>query len=172
MPLTDSVTPQNYDFAMSCIRFNTPAQRAQLDRLRADKVLADTSIAQFLGPEFGETKIQRLRVMAKDKNPKIRESVALSYHVPDDVMWELARDKNEGVRICVARNERVSCDILRHLASDKSTQVRSWVAVNYYVPADAMKKLADDVSEDVRKLVAWKAGLAAEAELEEAKNPG
>lgn len=151
---------------MSCIRFNTPAQRAQLDRLRQDKVLADTSIAQFLGPEFGETKINRLRVMATDKNPKIRESVALSYHVPDEVMWELARDKNEGVRVCVARNERVSCDILRHLANDKSVQVRSWVAVNYYVPADAMEKLAQDPSEDVRKLVAWKAGLAAEAEAE------
>lgn len=145
---------------MSCIRFNTPAQRAQLDRLRADKQLADTAVAQFLGPEFGETKINRLRIMATDKNPKIRESVALSYHVPEDVMWALAKDKNEGVRVCVARNETTPCDILRHLAQDKSEQVRSWVAVNFYVPQDTMEKLAQDKSESVRKLVAWKADLA------------
>lgn len=145
---------------MSCIRFNTPAQRAQLDRLRADKKLADTAVAQFLGPEFGESKINRLRIMAGDKNPKIRESVALSYHVPQDVMWALAKDKNEGVRVCVARNESTPCDILRYLSHDKSEQVRSWVAVNFYVPQDAMEKLAQDKSEAVRKLVAWKADLA------------
>ncbi len=145
---------------MSCIRFNTPAQRAQLDQLRADKKLAETAVAQFLGPEFGETKINRLRIMASDKNPKIRESVALSYHVPEEVMWALAKDKNEGVRICVARNETTPCDILRHLAHDKSEQVRSWVAVNFFVPQDTMELLATDKSESVRKLVAWKSDLA------------
>ncbi|MEY4102587.1 MAG: hypothetical protein RIR88_721 [Actinomycetota bacterium] len=150
---------------MSCIRFNTPAQRAQLDRLRADKKLADTAVAQFLGPEFGESKINRLRIMAKDKNPKIRESVALSYHVPEEVMWDLARDKNEGVRVCVARNESTPCDILRFLGSDKSAQVRSWVAVNFYVPADVMLELETDPSEDVRRLVKWKADLAAESDV-------
>jgi hypothetical protein len=148
---------------MSCIRFNTPAQRAQLDRLREDKELSETAVAQFLGPEFGESKINRLRIMAKDKNPKIRESVALSYHVPEDVMWDLARDKNESVRICVARNESTPCDILRFLGSDKNFQVRSWVAVNFYVPADVMEMLAQDSSEDVRRLVKWKVDLAAEA---------
>lgn len=145
---------------MSCIRFNTPAQRAQLDALKADKKLNDTAVAKFLGPEFGESKINRLRTMAQDKNPKIRESVALSYHVPEDVMWALAKDKNEGVRICVARNETTPCDILRHLAADKSEQVRSWVAVNFFVPQDTMELLAQDKSESVRKLVAWKADLA------------
>jgi hypothetical protein len=145
---------------MSCIRFNTPAQRAQLDILRSDKKLAETAVAQFLGPEFGESKINRLRIMATDKNPKIRESVALSYHVPEEVMWSLAKDKNEGVRICVARNESTPCDILRFLGSDTSAQVRSWVAVNYYVPADVMEALASDSSSDVRRLVQWKADLA------------
>ncbi|MEG2386272.1 MAG: hypothetical protein RSB13_05215, partial [Aurantimicrobium sp.] len=127
---------------------------------KADKKLNETAVAKFLGPEFGESKINRLRSMAKDKNPKIRESVALSYHVPEEVMWALAKDKNEGVRICVARNETTPCDILRHLATDKSEQVRSWVAVNYFVPQDTMELLASDKSESVRKLVAWKADLA------------
>jgi hypothetical protein len=145
---------------MSCIRFNTPAQRAQLDALKADKKLNETAVAKFLGPEFGESKINRLRSMAEDTNPKIRESVALSYHVPEDVMWALAKDKNEGVRICVARNETTPCDILRHLATDKSEHVRSWVAVNFFVPQDTMEVLASDKSESVRKLVAWKADLA------------
>lgn len=147
---------------MSCIRFNTPAQRAQLERLRNDQQLNDTAVAKFLGPEFGETKINRLRLMASDKNPKIRESAALSYHVPEEVMWQLAKDKNEGVRICVARNETTPCDILRFLAKDKSEQVRSWVAVNFFVPQDVMEELASDESDSVRKLVGWKADLAEE----------
>ena len=147
---------------MSCIRFNTPAQLRQLDELRGDKSKRDQSIAQFLSPEITESKILRIRAMAKDKNPKIRESAALGYHTPEDVMWDLAKDKNEGVRVCVARNESTPCDILRHLGTDKSEQVRSWVAVNFFVPIDVMELLASDKSETVRKLVGWKASLAAE----------
>jgi len=148
---------------MSCIRFNTPAQLRQLDELRSDESKRDQSIAQFLSPEVTDSKILRIRAMAKDKNPKIRESAALGYHTPEDVMWELAKDKNEGVRVCVARNETTPCDILRHLGNDKSEQVRSWVAVNFFVPDDVMEVLATDKSETVRKLVGWKASLAAEA---------
>jgi hypothetical protein len=148
---------------MSCIRFNTPAQLRQLEELRGDASKRDQSIAQFLSPEVTESKILRIRAMAKDKNPKIRESAALGYHTPEDVMWELAKDKNEGVRVCVARNETTPCDILRHLSTDKSEQVRSWVAVNFFVPEDVMERLASDKSETVRKLVGWKASLAQEA---------
>jgi len=147
---------------MSCIRFNTPAQLRQLVELRGDQSKRDQSIAQFLSPEVTESKILRIRAMAKDKNPKIRESAALGYHTPEDVMWELAKDKNEGVRVCVARNETTPCDILRHLGNDKSEQVRSWVAVNFFVPEDVMELLASDKSETVRKLVGWKASLAAD----------
>jgi len=148
---------------MSCIRFNTPAQLRQLDELRGDKSKRDQSIAQFLSPVITESKILRIRAMAKDKNPKIRESAALGYHTPEDVMWELAKDKNEGVRVCVARNETTPCDILRQLGTDKSEQVRSWVAVNFFVPEDVMTLLASDKSETVRKLVGWKASLSQEA---------
>jgi hypothetical protein len=147
---------------MSCIRFNTPAQLAQLDALRADKKLSETAIAQFLGPEFGESKIKRLRTLAEDKNPKIRESAALSYHVPEEVMWALAKDKDEGVRICVARNETTPLEILRFLSADRSAQVRSWVAVNFFAPQDILKLLSQDESESVRMLVAWKEDLVRE----------
>lgn len=144
---------------MSCIRFNTPAQLAQLDRLKKDKKLSSKAIAQFLSPEITESKILRIRELAKDKNPKIRESVALGCHTPEDVMWDLAKDKDEGVRVCVARNETTPCDILRYLSKDKSETVRSWVAVNFFVPDDVMVLLADDKSKPVRKLVGWKLSL-------------
>jgi len=147
---------------MSCIRFNTPAQRRQLDLLRTDAGLANEAIAKFSSPPVTESKIARLRAMAADKNFKIRESAALSYHLPEEDMRKLAHDKVESVRVCVARNETTPCDILRELASDKSALVRSWVAINYFVPADAMEALAQDKSEDVRALVAWKASLAEE----------
>lgn len=145
---------------MSCIRFNTPAQRAQLDRLKIDTHLANTAIAQFLSPPVTDSKVQRLISMSKDKNPKIRESAALSIHLPEEQRWALARDKVESVRICVARNEATPCDILRYLASDKSSQVRCWVAVNFFVPADVMSILDSDSSDEVRALVNWKRGLA------------
>ena len=149
---------------MSCIRFNTPAQRAQLDRLKYDKGLANTAVAQFLSPEVTDSKIARLVTMARDKNAKIRESAALSLHLPDAERAKLARDRVESVRICVARNEATSCDILRDLAKDKSATVRSWVAVNFFVPADVMLELEHDQSAEVRKLVEWKRGLAVEAD--------
>lgn len=154
---------------MSCIRFNTPAQRQQLDRLRQDAALANEAIAKFSSPPVTETKIARLRSMAADKNFKIRESAALSYHLPEADIWKLAHDKVESVRVCVARNETTPCDVLRELAKDSSDLVRSWVAINYFVPADVMDDLASDPSEDVRALVGWKARLADEASEEAAE---
>ena len=111
-------------------------------------------------PPVTESKIHRLRVLATDANPKIRESVASSYHAPVDVYEQLARDPDEGVRACLARNEATPCDLLRELAHDESEAVRGWVAVNFFVPADVMDELAGDESPVVRSLVAWKSSLA------------
>ena len=113
-------------------------------------------------PPFTEGKLRRLRLLATHENPKIRESVASSYHTPADLFERLARDPDAGVRACVARNEATPCDLLRELAHDSSEAVRGWVAVNFYVPADVMGELADDPSETVRSLVRWKASLAEE----------
>ena len=146
---------------MSCIRFNTPAQWAQLDELRANPS-ANDAVAKFLSPPVSESKIARLRQMATDPNPKIRESVALSYHAPVEVYQALATDSDEGVRQCLARNPYTPCDVLRQLASDPSEKVRAFVAVNYQVPADAMEKLAEDPSDTVQALVAWKDSLREE----------
>ncbi|MCU1417646.1 MAG: hypothetical protein JWP32_1820 [Schumannella sp.] len=150
---------------MSCIRFNTPAQRAQLAAMAPSMLSAEEAARLHPAPPVTATKIRRLRLLAEDPNPKIRESVASSYHTPIDVAERLARDPDEGVRACLARNESTSCDLLRELSRDGSEAVRGWVAVNYSVPADVMETLADDDSALVRGLVAWKASLQREGEL-------
>jgi hypothetical protein len=147
---------------MSCIRFNTPAQRRQLAASAPVMVTSDDPVAQFLSPAVTESKVARIRRLAADPNPKIRESAALSYHAPVEVYEALSRDADPGVRACIAKNEHVPCDILRRLANDPDERVRGFVAINYFVPADAMQTLADDASPVVRGLVDWKASLAAE----------
>lgn len=150
---------------MSCIRFNTPAQRRQLAADAPSMRAASTSdepVARFLSPAVTASKVARIRRLAADANPKIRESAASSYHAPDEVYEALSRDSDPGVRACIAKNERVSCDILRRLATDPDERVRGFVALNYFVPADAMAQLSDDPSAMVRGLVDWKARLASE----------
>ncbi|MFT4028424.1 MAG: hypothetical protein QM675_00980 [Protaetiibacter sp.] len=151
---------------MSCIRFNTPAQRAQLAALAPSMLTIEQLAARHPAPRLTESKLRRLRLLASDANPKIREAVASSYHAPVELYEQLARDADEGVRACVARNTATPCEVLRELAGDESATVRGWVAVNYFVPADVMERLALDASETVRGLVAWKASLAAEAEAQ------
>ena len=143
---------------MSCIRFNTPAQRDQMKKL-VDENRSDDPVAQFLSPVVTESKVERLKKMAQDPNKKIRESAALSYHLPDEVYQALAKDKEASVRECLARNPKTPCDVLRALAHDPEERVRSFVAVNYFVPEDAMDHLAEDSSALVRSLVEWKAQL-------------
>ena len=111
-------------------------------------------------PPVTNSKIARLRLLAADPNPKIRESVASSYHAPEDLFELLAKDPDAGVRSWLARNESVPCEILRMLADDESEVVRGWLALNFYVPVDVMERLADDESDTVRGLVRWKSELA------------
>ncbi len=145
---------------MSCIRFNTPAQRAQMKAMAPVMLTSEQAAALHPAPEVTESKIQRLRLLAADANPKIRESAASSYHTPEDVFEALAKDPDEGVRACVARNESAPCDVLRSLASDTSERVRGFLALNFFVPQDAMELLAADRSATVRGLVSWKRELA------------
>lgn len=145
---------------MSCIRFNTPAQRAAMRAMAPSQLSAAEAAALHPSPPVTESKIRRLRMLARDPNPKIRESVASSYNTPADLFETLAADPDDGVRSCVARNEAAPCDVLRTLAQDRSETVRGWVAVNYFVPDDAMRALANDESATVRSLVNWKSSLA------------
>jgi len=144
---------------MSCIRFNTPAQQAQIRDALLQGRHGEEPVAQFLSPTVTESKVKRIVTMSTDANPKIRESAALSYHAPLAVYEKLATDTDQGVRECLARNTHTPCDVLRTLASDPSERVRAFVAVNYSVPEDAMETLANDDSELVRALVSWKSSL-------------
>lgn len=144
---------------MSCIRFNTPAQREAMRKLAPAKLTAEEAARLHPAPPVTTSKLRRLRLLANDANPRIRESAASNYNTPDDVLAELARDPDEKVRESVARNERASCDVLRSMADDPSEQVRGWLAVNYHVPADVMHRLSADPSDTVRKLVRWKGSL-------------
>lgn len=148
---------------MSCIRFNTPAMRAQL---RLELTAGDAALLH-LSPAVTPSKIARLRELAVHRNAKIRESVASSRNTPEDLFPVLAADSDEGVRACVARNESTPCDVLRSLAQDRSEKVRGFVALNYFVPDDAMQLLANDRSKVVRGLVSWKASLAEEQQESE-----
>jgi hypothetical protein len=145
---------------MSCIRFNTPAQRRQMAAMAPSMITAEEAAALHPAPPVTDTKVARLRLLARDPNPKIRESAAASYHTPEEVFAELAKDPDVGVRNWLARNEAVPCDILRSLADDEAESVRGFLALNFYVPADVMERLADDESETVRSLVRWKSELA------------
>jgi hypothetical protein len=145
---------------MSCIRFNTPAQRQAMRDHRPAMLSSNEAAALHPAPPVTESKIARLRVLAVHANPKIRESVASSLHTPDDVFAALARDPDDGVRSCIARNESTPCDVLRSLADDRSERVRGFLALNFFVPADVMESLAGDDSAVVCGLVKWKSSLA------------
>lgn len=145
---------------MSCIRFNTPAQLAQMRAMTPAMLTAEQAAVLHPSPVMTESKIARLRLLATDPNPKIRERVALDNHTPTDVFEALARDSDDGVRACVARNENTPCDVLRSLVTDPSETVRGFLAVNFFVPEDAMARLAEDRSRTVRELVRWKTELA------------
>lgn len=145
---------------MSCIRFNTPAQRQAMKDYAPVQLTAEEAEALHPAPAVTESKINRLRLLAQHENPKIRASVASSYHAPEELYVALARDPDDEVRSWIARNETVSCDILRTLADDPSEKVRGFLAINYFVPTDVMERLADDESATVRRLVEWKSQLA------------
>lgn len=145
---------------MSCIRFNTPAQLAQMRAMAPAMLTAEQAAVLHPSPELTESKLRRLRLLSADSNPKIRESVASSHNTPADLLERLAKDPDDGVRACVAKNEAAPCDVLRGLVDDRSERVRGFLAVNFYVPEDAMARLADDRSATVRELVRWKTQLS------------
>ena len=139
---------------MSCVTFLAPDQRAALiagsPQRPIDEVLAEHPV-----PPVTAGKIHRLRILAGDPNPKIRQSAASSRHAPPDLLAGLAADEEVGVRCCVARNEQAAEPTLRDLAHDPAAVVRGWVAANSSTPAGLLDLLATDDDESVRAVVAW-----------------
>lgn len=147
---------------MSCIRFNTPAQRKQMKAMAPTMLTADGTAAPHPLPPVTESKIVRLRLLASHANAKIRESVASSANTPNDLFATLARDSDDGVRSCIARNESTPADVLRSLVDDASDRVRGFLALNFALPADAMVQLSVDHDDTVRGLVQWRADVTSD----------
>ncbi len=145
---------------MSCIRFTTPAQLAQLRAMAPAMLTAEQAAVLHPAPEFTASKLRRLRLLATHPNPKIRESVASSNHTPPDLFQSLANDPDERVRACVAKNTATPGEVLGSLVIDDSERVRGFLAVNFFLPADALARLANDSSTTVRELVRWRTELA------------
>lgn len=145
---------------MSCIRFSTPAQLAQLTALAPSMLTREEALSRHPSPVMTESKIRRLRLLALSPNPQIRESVASNPSAPADLLAALSRDADEGVRGCIARNTAVPAAILRILVQDDSPTVRGWIAVSATAPEDVIDSLAGDDSKIVRGLIEWRQGLA------------
>lgn len=112
-------------------------------------------------PAITASKVHRLRVLAAEPDPKIRESVASSLNAPHDLYRTLSSDPDEGVRGCVARNTAAPVDVLRSMLGDPSEQVRGWLVVNRSSPPDVVAALSDDSSATVAQLIRWRVGQTA-----------
>lgn len=145
---------------MSCVHFTTAAQRSQVERSRsiaAAPVLltAEQIAAQHPAPPVTDGKLHRLRLLATDPAPKIREAAAASPHLPADAAALLACDADSRVRACLARNDRAPVDLLTNLATDEDATVRAWIAVNRATPPEVVAALRDDANDRVRSLAEW-----------------
>ncbi|WP_141006940.1 hypothetical protein [Nocardioides humi] len=137
--------------------FLSPQQRAALAASSREDA-GGAPLSSFASPPASEGKVQRVRLLAGSADPVIRESAALSYHAPPDVLVALAADQQVGVRRCVARNEHTPAGLLVRLAADADATVRGWVAAHPAVPDGLLTVLASDPDPTVRAVVAWAEG--------------
>jgi len=142
---------------MSCLAFMSPQQRAAL-AASSHADAAGAPLSSFASPPGSPGKVRRVRSLARSADPAIRESAALSYHAPLDLLVALAGDPVASVRACVARNERADAVLLRALAGDREPLVRGWVAAHRAAPVDLLDHLAADPDPGVRAVVAWAEG--------------
>ena len=142
---------------MSCMGFTSPQQRAALAASSRDDA-GGAPLSAFTSPPASDGKERRVRALAASGSPAIRESAALAYRAPVDVLLALAGDEASTVRRCVARNEHTPEPVLRSLAADDDPLVRGWVAANPAVPNDLLAELVADPDPRVRAVVTWARG--------------
>jgi hypothetical protein len=141
---------------MSCIRFNTPAQR---QAMRAPLQSEDAAVLH-LAPPVTPSKIARLRLLAESPSPGIRQSVAANRHAPSDLLENLGRDADPAVRGEVARNETTPPELLHRLAGDADARVRCWAVLNPGLPDADVARLEHDLDAQVRRLAGWRRDVA------------
>jgi hypothetical protein len=144
---------------MSCIRFNTNAQREAMRRDAAALAGGDQAILH-LSPPVTESKIARLRQLAAHPRPGIRQSVASNRHAPQDLLVALAADRDAAVRGEVARNETTDPALVERLSHDRDAQVRCWAVLHPALPDDRVRELATDGDAQVARLAGWRLGSA------------
>ena len=109
------------------------------------------------------TPAEALKKLAEDKYEQVRWGVASNPNTPVDILKKMAGDKDKDVRRAVAENPNTTVDILRKLAGDKDSEVRQEVAKNPKAPVDILRKLAEDESWDVKEGVVHNPNTPAEA---------
>lgn len=144
---------------MSCIRFNTSAQRESMRQDAAALAAADRAIVHR-SPEVTESKVLRLRLLAEHARPSIRQSVASSRQAPLDLLERLAQDKDAGVRGEVAKNEVSPAGLVASLSHDRDARVRCWAVLNPVLPDERVRELASDRDAQVARLAGWRLGAA------------
>jgi hypothetical protein len=143
---------------MSCIRFNTPAQREAMRG--AAPLQPEDAAALHLAPPVTASKIARLRLLAESPSVGIRQSVAGNRHAPADLLETLAADRDAAVRGEVARNETTPQPLLQRLAGDPDARVRCWAVLNPGLPEADVARLTEDRDAQVRRLAGWRRDVA------------
>jgi hypothetical protein len=142
---------------MSCIRFNTSAQREAMRHDAAALAAGDQAILH-LSPPVTESKIARLRLLARHDRATIRQSVASNRHAPHDLLAGLATDRDAAVRGEVARNEATSPELVEALSHDADARVRCWAVLNPALPDERVRELRSDPDAQVARLAGWRVG--------------
>jgi hypothetical protein len=144
---------------MSCIRFNTKAQRDAMRRDAAALAAAD-QVIRHRSPEMTGSKITRLRLLAEHERPSIRQSVASNRSAPLDLLERLAADRDAGVRGEVAKNESTPTALVERLSHDRDARVRCWAVLNPVLPDARVRELETDRDAQVARLAGWRLGAA------------
>jgi hypothetical protein len=144
---------------MSCIRFNTSAQREAMRHDAAALAAGDQAILH-LSPPVTESKITRLRLLARHERATIRQSVASNRHAPHDLLVALAADRDAAVRGEVAKNEATTPELVDALSRDADARVRCWAVLNTTLADERVRELRSDPDPQVARLAGWRIGAA------------
>ena len=158
-PSRGGVGTGGYGRRMSCIRFNTKAQRESM-AADAGALSSEDGAILHLAPPVTESKLTRLRLLAEHPRAGIRQSVASNLHAPLDLLEALAADRDPAVRGEVAKNQVSPPALVARLAADGDARVRCWAVLNPVLPDEAVRAMTADRDAQVARLAGWR--LAAE----------
>lgn len=117
--------------------------------------LADEGLdARLREASHPATTVTRMWELAKDPAWEVRQTVARSRRIPQELLAFLAGDPEEQVRISVAINLKTATSTYLKLTKDESLAVRSVMARCGYTPTEVLDMLSRDPSAEIRIEVA------------------